>query len=120
MTTTSEIGQDVGGTFIGEKADGVFVVVSVEVENTGTRANYLSDSYIKLIDDQNREFSPTTWAAIYLKPEGSALAFEQLNPGIIKKGKIVYDVPKGLKVANVKVTSSLFTSEYYTVRINIP
>jgi hypothetical protein len=120
VTTALEIGQDLGGTFFGQKADGVFVIVSVEVENTGNKANYLSDSFITLIDDHNREFSPTTVAAIYLKPTGSALSFEQLNPGIIKKGKIVYDVPKGLKVANVKVKSSLFTSEYYAVRINIP
>lgn len=120
VSTTSEIGQDYGGTFLGEKANGVFVILTVKVENTGKTANYLSDSYIKLIDEQGREFSASTMAAIYLKPEGSALAFEQLNPGIIKTGKIVYDVPNGLKVANVKVTSSLFTSEYYTVRINIP
>ncbi len=120
VTTATEIGQDLGGTFFGEKASGVFVILSVEVENTGKSAKYLSDSYIKLVDDQNREFSASTVAAIYLKPEGSALMFEQVNPGIIKKGKIVYDVPTGLKVANVKVTSSLFTSEYYTVKINIP
>ncbi|HIH23457.1 TPA: DUF4352 domain-containing protein [Candidatus Woesearchaeota archaeon] len=120
VTTTSQIGQDLGGTFFGEKASGIFVVLDVEVENTGNKADYLSDSYIQLIDDQGREFSPTTMAAVYLKPEGSALVFEQLNPGITKTGKIVYDVPKGLKVANVKVQSSLLTSEYYTVRINIP
>jgi len=120
VTTASEIGQDLGGTFLGEKANGIFVILSVEVENTGKTAKYLSDSYIKLVDDQSREFSASTVAAIYLKPEGSALMFEQINPGIIKKGKLVYDVPTGLKVANVKVTSSLFTSEYYTVKINIP
>jgi hypothetical protein len=120
VTTTSEIGQSYGDTFLGEKANGVFVILDVKVENTGKTAKYLSDSYIKLIDDQDREFTASTMDAIYLKPEGSALMFEQLNPGIVKTGKIVYDVPKGLKVANVKVTSSLFTTEQYTVKINIP
>jgi hypothetical protein len=120
VSTATEIGQDLGGTFFGEKANGIFVILDVEAENTGKSAKYLSDSYIKLIDDQDREFSASTVAAIYLKPEGSALVFEQLNPGITKKGKIVYDVPAGLKVANVKITSSLLTTESYMIKINIP
>ncbi len=120
VSTTTEIGQTIGDNFFGEKANGIFVILDVEVENTGKSAKYLSDSYIKLIDDQSREFSASTIAAIYLKPEGSALVFTQLNPGIVKKGKIVYDVPTGLKVANVKITSSLFTTESYLVKINIP
>jgi len=120
VSTATEIGQYYGETFMGEKANGVFVILDVEVENTGKSAQYLSDSLIKLVDDQDREFSASTVAAIYLKPEGSALMFEQINPGIIKKGKIVYDVPTGLKVANVKISSSLLTSESYTVKIDIP
>ena len=91
----------------------------MEVENIGNSAEYLTDSYIKLIDTQGREFSPNTIAAIYLKPDGSALAFEQVNPGITKKGKIVYDVPENVKSFNVKITSSLFSSEVYNVEITI-
>ena len=119
VSTTSEIGQDIAGSFFGEKADGIFVIIDVEIENTANSAEYLTDSYIKLVDNQGREFSPNTLAAIYLKPEGSALAFEQINPGITKKGKIVYDVPEGINNFNVKITSSLFSSEVYNVAINI-
>ena len=89
VSTATEIGEYALGNFMGEKADGVFVILDVEVENTGKSAQYLTDSFIKLVDDQNREFSPNTVAAIYLKPQGSALVFEQINPGITKKGKIV-------------------------------
>jgi hypothetical protein len=119
VSTTKEIGQDIAGSFFGEKADGIFVILDVEVENTANSAKYLTDSYIKLVDSQGREFSPNTVAAIYLKPEGSALAFEQVNPGITKKGKIVYDVPENVKSFNVKITSSLFSSEVYNVEITI-
>ena len=119
VSTTKEIGQDVMGTFFGEKADGLFVVLDVEVENTANSAQYLTDSYIKLVDSQSREFSPNTVAAIYLKPEGSALMFEQVNPGITKKGKIVYDVPENVKNFNVKITSSLFSSNVYNIKITI-
>ncbi len=119
VSTTKEIGQDIMGSFFGEKADGVFVILDVEVENTANSAKYLMDSYLKLVDNQNREFSPNSAAVIYLKPEGSALMFEQVNPGIIKKGKIVFDVPESVKNFNLKITSSLFESNIYNVKITI-
>jgi len=118
-STATEIGEDLMGTFFGEKADGIFIILDVEVENTGNSANYLMDSYLKLVDDQGREFSPSTAAAIYLKPEGSALMFEQVNPGITKKGKIVFDVPKDLKVADIKISSNLLESTFYKVKLII-
>ncbi len=119
VSTTSEIGQDLAGTFMGEKADGLFVVLDVEVENTANTAQYLTDSYIKLVDSQNREFSPNSVAAVYLQPAGSALIFEQLNPGITKKGKIVYEVPADIKTFDVKITSGLFSESKYNVKIMI-
>ena len=118
-STTTEIGEDLAGTFFGEKADGIFIILDVEVENTGKSAKYLMDSYLKLVDDQGREFSPNSVAAIYLKPQGSALMFEQVNPGIIKKGKIVFDVPAGLKVANIRISSNLVSSSFYNVKLII-
>ncbi len=118
-STTEEIGQDLAGTFLGEKADGIFLILDVEIENTGKTAQYLSDSFIKLVDDQSREFSANTAAAFYLRPTGSALMFEQINPGIKKKGKIVYDVPAGLKVANIRVSSNLLESSFYNINLII-
>jgi len=58
-------------------------------------------------------------AAIYLKPQGSVLVFEQINPGITKKGKIVFDVPVGLKVANVRISSNSPSSTFYNVKLLI-
>jgi len=118
-STATEIGEDLAGTFFGEKADGIFIIVDVEVENTGKSANYLMDSYLKLIDDQGREFSADSAAAFYLKPQGSALMFEQVNPGITKKGKIVFDVPVGLKVANMRISSNMVSSSFYNVKLLI-
>jgi hypothetical protein len=118
-STATEIGEDMMGTFFGEKADGIFIILDVEVENTGKTAKYLMDSYLKLVDEQGREFSPNSAAAIYLKPQGSALMFEQVNPGIIKKGKIVFDVPAGLKVANIRISSNLVSSSFYNVKLMI-
>ena len=115
--TASQIGEDVFGTFMGVKADGEFLIIDVEVENIGKNAQLLSDSYVKLIDDQEREFSTDTMAAIYLKPQGSSFSFDTVNPGIIKKGKIVFDVPSGLKVAKIKVLSDLYSDSFYNIKL---
>ena len=118
-STATEIGEDLMGTFFGEKADGIFIILDVEVTNTGKSAQYLMDSYLKLVDDQGREFSPDSAAAIYIKPTGSALMFEQVNPGITKKGKIVFDVPAGLKVADIRISSDLISSSFYNIKLMI-
>ena len=118
-STATEIGEDLGGTFFGEKADGIFIILDVEVTNTGNSAQYLMDSYLKLVDDQGREFSPDSTAAFYIKPSGSALMFEQVNPGIVKKGKIVFDVPTDLKVADIRISSDLISSSFYNVKLMI-
>lgn len=119
FSKTEIIGEYLYDNLLGEKADGIFLIIDVEITNNGNSAKYLSDSFIKLIDEQNREFSATSSAAIYLKPQGSALIFEQINPGITKKGKVVFDVPKTIKVANIKITSNLLTSNNYNVKLEI-
>ncbi len=117
MTKLEAIGEDIGGTFFGKEASGEFLIIDVEVENTGKSAEYLMDSFIKLVDDQEREFSPDTGAAFFLKPSGSALMFELVNPGIVKKGKIVFDVPKGLKVVNARISDNFISSSFYTIKL---
>ena len=116
MTKKKEIGQDLAGNFFGAKADGEFIILDVEVENIGNSANILSDSFIKLIDDQGREFSSNPSAAFYLD-HNSVLLFNTLNPGITKEGKVVFDVPVGLSVVDVKIYDSLATSSFYTVKL---
>jgi len=119
VETATKVGSGNDDWFIGEEADGIFLIISVEVENTGKKSAYLSDSYLTLVDDQDREFSADSMAAIYLDDD-SALSFEEINPGIKKKGKIVFDVPPELSIANIRIQSSLFETEFYNVKIDIP
>ena len=103
-----------GGSYFISRADGEYLVISVEIENTGKTAQYLSSDYLKLIDDKNREFSST-----YVLGEDSIISFETINPGIVKKGKIIFDVPEGIKVINVKISSNLIESSFYNVQLLI-
>lgn len=54
ITKATEIGEQIMDTFIGEKADGEFLILDIQVENTGKSAKYLMDSFVKIVDDQKR------------------------------------------------------------------
>ncbi|MEK6984035.1 MAG: STT3 domain-containing protein [Nanoarchaeota archaeon] len=91
------------GDYISREADGEFLILDVEVENIGTSAQLLKNSLIELIDNQGREFSADI-KYYDVKPE--AIIFDTINPGIVKKGKIVFDIPKGLTNLKIKVISN--------------
>ncbi|MFW6230746.1 MAG: DUF4352 domain-containing protein [Nanoarchaeota archaeon] len=115
-TTRRQIGEYIGDTLMGSEADGIYYVLDVEVENLDDTAEYLSDSFIKLVDGQGREFSADTGAAMFLE-DNSYILFDQINPGIVKKGKIVFDAPENLEVVNLKISSSFMENSFYTVKL---
>ena len=85
----------VGNEYFGEKADGMFLVIDVTIENIGKESKTLWSSNVVVIDDQQRRFEHDTVAEIYLN--GKAFNFEQMQPGLPKTGKIIFDVPQNLK-----------------------
>lgn len=63
FSTAKSIGSN---PYLTTEASGIYLILDVEVENTGKSAEYLMDSYLKLVDEQGREFSPDTSVAFYL------------------------------------------------------
>ena len=119
VSRSQQVGTEVFGELIGERADGVFVILDVEIENTGRTAEYLLDSEVKLLDNQRREFS-TSIASIYLGEE--AFLFEEINPGIKKRGKLVFDVPPSLLEEGglkIRIPTGLFSNEVYGIIIRL-
>jgi hypothetical protein len=107
METKSEIGEYVFDTFLGEKADGVFLIFDVTIENVGKESEYMWSSNIKVVDDEGRSYSEDTTASIYL--EDNKFIFEQMQPRLPKRGKIVFDVPKDLR-GKIEVSKSSYSN----------
>lgn len=84
----------IGSEYFGEQADGIFLVFDVTIENIAKESKTLWGSYVTVVDDQGRKFEHDTTAEIYL--DGS-FSFEQMQPGLPKRGKIVFDVPQEIK-----------------------
>lgn len=92
-----------GNSFSGDTADGIFIIIELELENLGTKSIQISDSRFKLIDSKGREFETDNGAWIYLE---NNILLKQLQPSLPTKGQIVFDVPNSI------------TNEKYTLEID--
>ncbi|WP_370890280.1 DUF4352 domain-containing protein [Janibacter sp. GXQ6167] len=98
----------VGNDILGEKAQGQFVLVNLEVTNIGDEAQYFADSDQKLVDDKGRSFASNSTAGISI--EGNEdVWLSEINPGNTKKGTIVFDMPKGAKATKIELHDSAFS-----------
>lgn len=84
---------NVGSDTFGEAAQGQFVLVHVSVSNTGTKPDSFNSMAVTVFDDQGREFSANSTAALYL--DDGSVFFEDVNPGNTLNGTIVFDLPAG-------------------------
>lgn len=100
--------ESVGGEF-GQKAQGQFCIVDVRVRNVGTSAEVFNDSSQKGYDAKGVEYSVDSGAGIYANKDSSTF-LEQINPGNTVRGKLVFDMPAGSKLASVVVHESMFTA----------
>lgn len=83
------LGNFIGNPVMGEEADGIFLIFDLEVENVGKKTGQISKE-IYVVDSEGREFEQDSDAWVYLKDN---FAFKELNPGLVKKGQIIFDVP---------------------------
>ncbi len=88
------------------RAKGDFLVIHVDITNTGNQPRSYFDDNQKLIDDQGREFANDSTAARRLDTETSEY---DLNPGFTISVKIVFDVPPGTAPAAIEFHDSMWS-----------
>jgi hypothetical protein len=98
--------RQIGGEY-GQTAQGVFCLISTRVANIGDEPRTFSDSSQFAYDAKGRKFEADTGAAIYLDDANSFL--EDINPGNSVDGILVFDVPKGTKLAKLELHDSAFS-----------
>ncbi len=99
----------VGPAEFGEKAQGQFCLVDVTVKNVGSTAEVFSDMSQKAYDAKGTEFTSDSGAATWANKDHSTF-LESINPGNAVDGKLVFDVPKGTKLASIVLHESTFTA----------
>ncbi|HEX8550172.1 MAG TPA: DUF4352 domain-containing protein [Abditibacteriaceae bacterium] len=94
------------------QADGMFYVLRVGAYNNAKETHSAITVGMKLVDDQEREFTPSSDGGFALAMSGddSAKPFTaQLQPGTVKRFTLVYDAPADAKGLKLKIPAGTFS-----------
>jgi hypothetical protein len=98
----------VGSDLIGQKAQGQYCLIDLRVKNIGKEAQPFTDSAQKAYGAGKVEYSVDSAAAIYVNGDNQVL-FQEINPGNVVIGRLVFDVPKGTKLTSLELHDSIFS-----------
>jgi len=95
----TQIGDYIGDSFWGVKADGRFYAVFLNIENIGKESQNIYSNRFRIVDNKGRKYDPDTEAETYYK---QAISFgEQIQPNLPITGAKIFDLPEeatGLKL----------------------
>lgn len=103
VRTASSVGND----YSKQTATGIFVVVTMTVENIGKESATMSTGDVKIIDSEDRTFESDTEAWTALQEN---ILLKQIQPGLPVTGQTIFDVPKGI-TANLQVSDGIWSTE---------
>lgn len=106
VTGVENPGKTIGEVFP-QEAQGTWVIVRVDVTNTGNEAGMLDASSQKAFDGQGREFTAESVPSL---EDWDKVFLNAINPGNgIKGAPIVFDVPDGTTLDRIELHDSLFS-----------
>lgn len=98
----------IGDATFGTAAQGQFCLVNLKVENIGSEAQSMFGDNQVLFDQEGRQFSADTEAAMYMGDKAQTL-WEEINPGNSINGVVVFDVPKNAVPTSIELHDSMFS-----------
>ena len=102
-------GPSVGGEFLKEEANGVYVIVELTIENKKDETKTFSDEAAKVIGGNGKTYSTDSDGTIAAIGSGEdTLIFADMQPDVPKTGTLVYDVPVGKAKGSMLEVSDLF------------
>jgi hypothetical protein len=102
----------IGGEYLNTYAQGQFCLVKVYVVNIGNRSQMFSSGNVTAYNAKGQEYEADAGAAMYLG-EDSRSFLEDINPGNGVLGTVVFDIPKGERIAKLKLQDSMFSRGVY-------
>lgn len=106
---STEYRESVGEGYFTEDADGVFLVVTIEMTNVGQDTTLITDDIFTIVDSRDREYS-TDSDAIFYVAEDTVVVAEQLDPDVTKRAILVFDVPQDQNRPQLKIDPAGFWS----------
>ncbi|MER7278145.1 DUF4352 domain-containing protein [Dactylosporangium sp. NPDC000244] len=102
-------GPDCGKTQIaGQKAQGRFCQITLQVKNIGNDARTFDDSNVVAYDAAGARYETDGVAGLYANPNGESF-LEKINPGNQVSVVVVFDVAANVKLVTLELHDSLFS-----------
>jgi hypothetical protein len=98
----------VGTDLLGEKAQGQFCLITINVKNIGKESQMFDGSSQKAYAANGTEYSSDTGAAIYANKNAETF-LNEINPGNQVTGVVVFDIPKDVKLTKLELHDSPFS-----------
>jgi hypothetical protein len=99
----------VGDSFFKEKADGVYVTVTLMIENKKSETKTFLDSAAKFVTNDNNKYATDNDGTIAVMGNGEEpLILADMQPDLPKTGKLVFDVPPSKIKGGLLEVSDLF------------
>ncbi|MEU1745810.1 DUF4352 domain-containing protein [Micromonospora arida] len=98
----------IGNDMLGQKAQGQFCLVTLNVKNIGKEAQMFHGSSQKAYAADGTEYSADTGAAIYANKNAETF-LNDINPGNQVNGVVVFDIPKNVKLTKLELHDSMFS-----------
>lgn len=109
----------IGGLLTMNKADGVFLIITLTVTNKDKKQIDIDNSYFKLVDEVGSvyEYSPDATATLEISQfPGETFMGMTINPQVSKKAKVVFEVPTKRK--NYKlIFSDPYTEQFLEIEM---
>lgn len=80
-----------------------FFVIDLDIENTGSEPVEVSYNEFKIVDKNGTVYGPNSDVMFSLE---EPLIMEDVNPGIVYTGTIVFEVPPGIEFSEIRWTDS--------------
>ncbi|WP_077325539.1 DUF4352 domain-containing protein [Virgibacillus siamensis] len=121
VKTTSEI--DSGNEFIeNAKTSGKYVVLDVAIKNGQKEPLMIDSSYFQIMSSDGTTYDPVTDGQVMMAmgENGTDFFLQQINPGLSKSGKVVFEVPKelNLKGSVLHCQTGFFGTESIEINLN--
>jgi hypothetical protein len=97
--TQAALTREIGGQYSSEEANGIFIVITMEMTNIGDETVDITSRHLKAMNEDGQTFDADTGLSFYLSSDDrfdvEGISFEQLNPGLTTDGAVVFDVVPG-------------------------
>lgn len=107
------------GDFAPEKADGVFVIVDVTIENTKDETKTFVSEAAKFVAPDGTKYDVDDDASIMASSDGETLLFKEMHPDLPTNGQLIFDVPPTKLAGGVLRIGDLFGSGEAFFRLNL-